>query len=51
MPAVRVRLSLILSVAGAVKLPVVSVREFTVKEVVLPPTLNVWPAVIFTITL
>ena len=45
-PAVSVTLPFTVSVAGAVKLPVVCVKLLTVKVVVLPPTLKVCPAVL-----
>ncbi len=50
-PAVNVKTPLTVIVAGAVKFPVVSVKLFTVREVVLPPTFNNCPAVLLTITL
>ena len=48
-PAVNVMPPAILNVAGAVKLPVVCVKLVVAKVVVLPLTLNVWPAVLATI--
>ena len=50
-PVVSVTLPAMSKVAGAVKLPSVSVRLLTVSAVVLPPTLNVCPAVLFTVKL
>ena len=49
-PALKRRLPLIFKVAGAVKLPVVSVRFCAVSVVVLQLTLNNVPAVLVSVT-
>ena len=50
-PAVNVTFPLIFNVAGAVKLPVVSVRLLMVSVTVLPPVLRSVPAVLVRVTL